>query len=192
MAAGRTAPRTDVRQAVHAQGSGSAGRRTRIICSTPAWSKGFRAAGANPPVPFDPCADDLIALGLPGGAPITYKSDKVTSVRGRRQEQAVRSQQADDWTPRSTRSTGTNIQQIVNLPECAIRFIGNLGKARSRGFDLQATLVPVHGLTFDAADRLQPHPLHAGRGARGGRRGGGEQRRCDRGGAMDGHRRRAI
>ncbi|HEY0316416.1 MAG TPA: TonB-dependent receptor [Sphingomonas sp.] len=113
------------------------------------WSKGFRAAGANPPVPVDPCQDDLNALGLPNGAPTTYKSDRVTSYElgsknklfGNRLTLEGSIYQID-WN---------NIQQIVNLPECAIRFIGNLGKARSRGFDLAATLVPVHGVTIDAA-----------------------------------------
>jgi outer membrane receptor protein involved in Fe transport len=113
------------------------------------WSKGFRAAGANPPVPVDPCQDDLDALGLPNGAPTTYKSDRVTSYElGSKNKLFVNRLTIEasvyqiDWD---------NIQQIVNLPECAIRFIGNLGKARSRGFDLAATISPVHGITIDAA-----------------------------------------
>jgi iron complex outermembrane receptor protein len=112
------------------------------------WSKGFRAAGANPPVPVDPCADDLANLGL-ATAPTTYKSDRVTSYElGSKNKLFGNRLTIDasiyqiDWN---------NIQQIVNLPECAIRFIGNVGKARSRGFDLAATLTPIHGVTIDAA-----------------------------------------
>ena len=112
------------------------------------WSKGFRAAGANPPVPVTPCADDLAALGL-DAAPTTYKSDRVTSYEVGSKNKLFGSRLTlessvyqIDWN---------NIQQIVNLPTCAIRFIDNVGKARSRGFDLAATLVPIHGVTIDAA-----------------------------------------
>ena len=113
------------------------------------WSKGFRSAGANPPVPVDPCQSSLDDLGISGGAPTTYKSDTVTSYEvGAKNRLFGGALSLDasiyqvDWN---------NIQQIVNLPICAIRFIANLGKARSRGFDLQATLRPVHGLTIDGS-----------------------------------------
>ena len=112
------------------------------------WSRGFRAAGANPPVPIDPCQDSLDNLGIPS-APITYKSDTVTSYEvGSKNRLFGGALSLDgsvyqvDWK---------NIQQIVNLPQCAIRFIANLGKARSRGFDLQATLRPSHALTIDGS-----------------------------------------
>jgi len=112
------------------------------------WSKGFRAAGANPPIPVTPCADDLATLGL-DSAPGAYKSDTVTSWElgsknkffgGKIQIEA--SAYTSNWS---------DIQQIVNLPTCALRFIANLGTARSRGFDLQASLSPLRGVTLDLA-----------------------------------------
>ena len=54
-----------------------------------------------------------------------------------------------------------DIQQIVNLPQCAIRFIANLGKARSRGFDLQANVQAGSWSDDRWFGRLHPHALHA-------------------------------
>ena len=112
------------------------------------WARGFRAAGANPPVPVDPCQDSLDNLGIPS-APTTYKSDTVTSYElGAKNKLFDNRLKLDssvyqvDWN---------NIQQIVNLPQCAIRFIANLGKARSRGFDLQANFRPTRALTIDGS-----------------------------------------
>ena len=110
------------------------------------WAKGFRPGGANPPVPYNACAPDLQALGLTA-APDSYKSDTVRSVEvgsknkllGNRLQMAASVYQIN-WT---------GIQQAVSLPTCAIQFTGNLGSARSRGFDLQLTLSPVPGLTID-------------------------------------------
>ena len=112
------------------------------------WSKGFRAAGANPPVPFDPCADDLAALGL-NAAPTAYKSDTVKSIELGSKNRLFGNKLQIDASVYQVH--WNNIQQIVNLPTCAIRFIDNLGKARSRGFDLQATLSPLPGVTIDTA-----------------------------------------
>ncbi len=112
------------------------------------WSRGFRAAGANPPVPVDPCQDSLDNLGIPS-APITYKSDTVTSYEVGSKNRLFGGALSLDAS--AYQVDWKNIQQIVNLPQCAIRFIANLGKARSRGFDLQATLRPTPGLTFDGS-----------------------------------------
>lgn len=112
------------------------------------WARGFRAAGANPPVPVDPCKDSLDNLGIPS-APTTYKSDTVTSYElGAKNKLFDNQLKLDssvyqvDWN---------NIQQIVNLPQCAIRFIANLGKARSRGFDVQASFRPIRALSIDGS-----------------------------------------
>jgi outer membrane receptor protein involved in Fe transport len=112
------------------------------------WAKGFRVGGANPPVPFSVCSDDLTALGL-NGAPESYKSDTVKSIElGSKNKlfdhklQIAASVYQVRWN---------DIQQTVFLPTCAITFTGNLGKARSRGFDVQMTLTPFHGLTIDGA-----------------------------------------
>ena len=112
------------------------------------WSKGFRVGGANPPVPVDACRVSLEAFGL-AGAPSAYKSDTVTSfevgTKNRwfdRRLQVAASVYNIEWT---------DIQQGVTLPSCAIQFTDNLGNARSRGFDVQATLLPVSGLSIDVA-----------------------------------------
>lgn len=112
------------------------------------WSRGFRAAGANPPVPIDPCAASLANLGIPS-APITYKSDTVTSYEVGSKNRLFGGKLSLDGSVYQV--DWKNIQQIVNLPQCAIRFIANLGKARSRGFDLQATLRPTQSLTIDGS-----------------------------------------
>ncbi|MGI4983937.1 MAG: TonB-dependent receptor domain-containing protein, partial [Janthinobacterium lividum] len=44
-----------------------------------------------------------------------------------------------------------NIQQTVLLPTCGITYTGNLGKAVSRGFDVQATIRPALGVAIDTA-----------------------------------------
>ena len=112
------------------------------------WAKGFRVGGANAPVPYDACRNDLQALGL-NAAPDSYNSDKVRSIEiGSKNKlfdhklQLAASVYQIDWK---------SIQQTVTLSSCAVTFTGNLGKARSRGFDLQATLTPVSGLAIDAS-----------------------------------------
>ncbi|MDL2340365.1 MAG: TonB-dependent receptor, partial [Pseudomonadota bacterium] len=112
------------------------------------WARGFRAAGANPPVPVLPCQDSLDNLGIPS-APTTYKSDTVTSY-----ELGAKNKFLDNRLTLDSsiyQVDWNNIQQIVNLPQCAIRFIANLGKARSRGFDLQANFRPTRNLTIDGS-----------------------------------------
>ena len=111
------------------------------------WSKGYRAGGANPPIPVAACAPSLNDLGVTR-APDSYKSDKVTSweigSKNRlfdRKLSLATSVYNIDWT---------DIQQSVNLRSCSIQYTGNLGSARSRGFDLQATILPFEGLTIDA------------------------------------------
>lgn len=112
------------------------------------WAKGFRVGGANPPVPVAVCAESLDALGLTG-APAAYDSDTVRSI-----ELGAKNKLLD----RKLQIAGSvydvkwkDIQQAVNLSSCAIQFTDNLGSARSRGFDLQATVLPFAGLTIDAA-----------------------------------------
>ena len=100
-------------------------------------SKGFRPGGYNPQV-GSPCGPELASLGYPGGRPKLYNSDSVWSY-----ELGLKTRVADgrlgiqgsayqiDWK---------NIQQSVALNSCGFQFTGNLGNARSRGFDLQLDL----------------------------------------------------
>lgn len=111
-------------------------------------SKGFRAGGANAPVPADPCSADLASLGL-GEAPTSFKSDqlwsyelgaKATLARGRLMVSAAAFQ--IDWD---------GIQQLVTLPNCGFSYVDNLGEARSRGFELELDARPTRRLRLAAS-----------------------------------------
>ncbi|MBS0419733.1 MAG: TonB-dependent receptor [Proteobacteria bacterium] len=112
------------------------------------WAKGFRAGGANAPVPYDACKTDLQQLGL-SKSPDSYKSDRVKSWEiGAKNSlfnhklQLASSAYYINWD---------GIQDTVFLNSCAIQFTGNLGKATSRGFDVQAEFRPISGLSFETA-----------------------------------------
>jgi iron complex outermembrane receptor protein len=112
------------------------------------WAKGFRVGGANPPVPVDACRESLDAFGLTA-APNSFDSDTVASweIGSKNRFMGNRLQVAAsvyhiEWK---------GIQQGVTLPSCAIQFTDNLGNARSKGFDFQATFRPVDGLTIDGS-----------------------------------------
>jgi len=109
-------------------------------------SRGFRVGGYNPQVGTF-CGPELASIGYPNGRPTTFKSDSVWSY-----ELGVKSKfgglgsvQASvyqiDWN---------NIQQAVALNSCGFQFTNNLGKARSRGFDLQLEVRPTNRLTLQA------------------------------------------
>lgn len=98
-------------------------------------AKGYRIGGANAALPLAFCAADLAELGL-SDTPASYRSDTTwnyeAGVKGkaldRRLEFAASLFQID-WR---------GIQQSVYLPGCGFQFTDNLGRARSRGFDLEA------------------------------------------------------
>ena len=110
-------------------------------------SRGFRVGGYNPQVGTF-CGAQLSAIGYPGGRPALFNSDSVWSY-----ELGVKSRfgnglgniQASvyqvDWS---------NIQQAVGLSSCGFQFTSNLGKARSRGIDVQFEIKPVNRLTLQA------------------------------------------
>ena len=110
-------------------------------------SKGFRVGGFNPRQTAA-CGGILAGFGLTG-TPGPYKSDSVWSYEiGSKNQLFGRKLTVNasafyiDWN---------NIQQAVTLPACGGFFIGNLGRAVSKGFDLQASLTPVQGLTLGAS-----------------------------------------
>ena len=108
-------------------------------------SKGFRPGGVADPLPYDACQADLNALGYTS-VPGSFKSDSVWSY-----EVGSKNSFADgrvrvaasvyqiDWS---------NIQTAIYLPSCGYTLDTNLGKARSRGFDLQGDFVLVPGFTL--------------------------------------------
>jgi outer membrane receptor protein involved in Fe transport len=106
-------------------------------------AKGFRPGGANTPVPAVQCAADLKALGLTE-APSTYHSDSTWSYElGSKLRAANGRVLLDgslfyvDWK---------NIQSLVPLSQCGFQYVGNLGQAVSKGFDLQTSIKVVDGL----------------------------------------------
>lgn len=114
-------------------------------------AKGFRQGGGNASLAgVSLCASDIQqiyganAKDVPG----TYAPDSVLSY-----ELGAKSRLADghatvsgsvywvDWR---------NIQTNVGLPACGYNFTSNVGSAVSRGFDLQAAVRPLDGLTLSA------------------------------------------
>jgi iron complex outermembrane recepter protein len=120
--------------------------RDNLIYAT--WSTGFRPGGVNAPVPLAPCEQDLANMGLTA-APASYRSDKVSSWEIGSKNKAFGNTAA--FATSVYLSHWNDIQQSVTLPICQFPFTSNLGRAEVRGFDFQATLVPIEGLTFDAA-----------------------------------------
>ncbi|WP_408589884.1 TonB-dependent receptor [Novosphingobium sp.] len=108
-------------------------------------AKGYRIGGTNAPVPLSVCGADLNGFGF-SNVPQTYKSDSLWSyeggVKGRvnRAISFAGSVFLVDWK---------DIQQNVYLQHCGAQFTANLGKARSKGFDLQVTAKLAEGLTLD-------------------------------------------
>lgn len=109
-------------------------------------TKGFRNGGTNSPVPAT-CAGDLAALGLTE-PPQDFSSDTVWSY-----EAGAKT----DWFDRKLRVNvaayqinWSSVQQGAILPSCGFSFTGNGGKARSRGVELEATIVPAAGLELSA------------------------------------------
>ncbi|OJW57625.1 MAG: hypothetical protein BGO57_00375 [Sphingomonadales bacterium 63-6] len=115
-------------------------------------SKGFRPSGAQIALPGN-CNAELVALGYVDGdgrasSPQTYGSDSVWSY-----EAGAKARLFDgllalngsvfhiDWS---------NIQSTVSVSSCLQSLTDNLGAAKSEGFDLQAVLKPVEGLTLGA------------------------------------------
>lgn len=118
-----------------------AGRDAILYASA---SKGFRAGGANTPVPASPpCAAGLAGMGLTG-TPATYDSDSVWNYElgGKvglldRKVQVNASAYHIDWN---------NIQSFVSLSGCPVGFVANLGSAKSDGFDLAISARPIEAL----------------------------------------------
>lgn len=111
-------------------------------------SRGYRAGGANTPVPPGPCASDLATLGRTTAAS-SYGSDALWNYElgAKASFPAVGMRVAAaifqiHWS---------DIQQQVALPNCGFSYVDNLGSARSRGFELEAEVTPIRGLDVSAA-----------------------------------------
>jgi iron complex outermembrane receptor protein len=99
------------------------------------YAKGFRPGGGNPNVPGGlVCGQDFINFGI-SGAPPTYKSDTVQSYEVGAKNSVNHTVQLDTSI---YYITWNDIQQNVVPPICEIQWTQNLGKAVSKGFDVQA------------------------------------------------------
>jgi len=111
-------------------------------------AKGFRPGGANTPVSASTCAADLSALGL-STAPATFNSDSTWSYEVGAKEK----------TPGNRFLVNAslfyvnwkNIQSSVPLLHCGFQYIGNLGNAVSKGFDLETSAAVADGFILRAA-----------------------------------------
>ena len=99
-------------------------------------TRGFRPGGAAGAIPNTECAADLAELGLTE-APREFEPDKLWSYEigsklsfGRRGSINVAAYRID-WT---------NVQQTVLLDQCGFTFVGNVGKAKSQGIEVEASL----------------------------------------------------
>jgi outer membrane receptor protein involved in Fe transport len=120
------------------------GRDTLLYASA---SRGYRAGGANTPVPVEPCAADLIALGR-AAAPTSFGSDAlwnydagIKAAIPRAHSTVAASVFQIDWR---------RVQQSIALPNCGFSYVDNLGAARSRGFEFEAQLRPLPQLQLFA------------------------------------------
>jgi outer membrane receptor protein involved in Fe transport len=102
-------------------------------------AEGYRIGGANAPFP-------LVACGVPS-VPSSYSSDKTWSY-----ELGAK----DKWLGGNLSTQASiyyinwdNIQQDVYLPLCGLQYTANLGKAVSKGFDLQADYQITDSLHLD-------------------------------------------
>jgi outer membrane receptor protein involved in Fe transport len=108
-------------------------------------SEGFRIGGVNKSISSTLCAPDLEALGFKT-APTTYNSDRVRNYEiGLKSEPTERLRIATsiyyiDWF---------NIIQPVDLVSCGETITTNLGKAVSKGADLEITYLPTSSLMLD-------------------------------------------
>jgi len=110
-------------------------------------AKGFRVGGYNPRQ-LSICQNQLDSLGLTDSSG-SYNSDKVWSYEIGSKNQ---------FFGRRLTVNGSlfyiqwnDIQQFVNLASCNGGFIANLGKATSKGFDLQFEMRPVDAFTLGAS-----------------------------------------
>ena len=141
-------------------------------------AKGYRIGGTNAPVPLSVCGPDLAGYGFTN-VPDTYKSDSLWSYEAGAKGRLGR---AVTFAASAYRVDWSDIQQDVYLQHCGAQFTANLGKARSTGFDLQATVRLAKGLSLDGtvgytdahftgnvaggalattADHLETHPWSA-------------------------------
>lgn len=109
-------------------------------------SKGYRPGGVNKPViiiPNSPCATDAGAIG----AGTTYKSDTLWSYEVGAKNKFLGNRLRTSASLYYIK--WKDIQQRVFVPSCLDGFVANLGRATSKGFDLQVDADVSDNLSVD-------------------------------------------
>ncbi|HEX3808398.1 MAG TPA: TonB-dependent receptor [Rhizomicrobium sp.] len=109
------------------------------------YAQGYRIGGANAPIPPS-CRGDLRALGLTS-APESYDSDTVDSYEVGTKDKLLGGRLQVDGSVFYL--NWDNIQQNNYLPTCGIQYTANLGKAVSKGFDVQGDYLVTDSLSID-------------------------------------------
>ncbi|HKP78848.1 MAG TPA: TonB-dependent receptor, partial [Phenylobacterium sp.] len=114
-------------------------------------SKGFRAGGVNASIPETLCGATLARYGETVlTVPKTYKSDTVWSYEAGAKVRVLDNRLQLNGSV--YRIDWSNLQTNVTIPTpCVGNFIGNAGKARSQGFELEAQARLFEGLTANLA-----------------------------------------
>jgi iron complex outermembrane recepter protein len=115
---------------------------TQDILTYTTVAKGYREGGPLYPFPST-CAQDLAALGY-STPPTAYKPDSIWNYElGAKTE----------WLEHRLTMNGavyyidwTNIQQNIALPTCGFNFVGNFGKASSKGGEFEMNYDPIRAL----------------------------------------------
>lgn len=111
-------------------------------------AKGFRQGGANSPVPagLPACEAALAALGLTD-APASFESDTLWSYEGGLKGRAAGNRFTYQLAGYDIEWSG--IQETINLSGgCGFSYIGNIGRARSRGVELETSWRPGERVTL--------------------------------------------
>ena len=103
-------------------------------------AEGYRIGGANAPFPLAACGVSSV--------PDSYSSDKVWSYEAGAKDKWLGGRLSTDASVYYI--NWNQIQQDVYLPLCGLQYTANLGKAVSKGFDLQADFQLLESLHLEA------------------------------------------
>jgi iron complex outermembrane receptor protein len=123
-------------------------------------AEGFRNGSGQSPLPPQ-CLAEAAALGV-GSA--SFRSDRTWNY-----EAGVKTTLHNRATVNASvfDVEWTDLQQTVRLPSCGFSRTGNVGKARIRGVELEATVVPMPGLELGASlGWMKPEIVDPGVGTR--------------------------
>jgi outer membrane receptor protein involved in Fe transport len=114
-------------------------------------SKGYRAGGANPPLPAGLCGPALAVYGLqPQDVPTTYRSDSVWNYEAGSKLRILKNRLQINTSVYRIDWRDTQLAATVGSP-CGAPFIKNSGDARVEGMEIEAQARISRHLTADLA-----------------------------------------